>query len=258
MLSLAFLLLCVPVWTLDLANGFLSIDGAAVSFDGSPIGLESTSKSIEIQFDILDKGEKLKSPPQQVSILLTAGDVDSYYYPKIKDSRAKLDIPVSKLSKYIKQSPQIDVSVLIGDNVKEYNMFRKVGQIHSNLRSSSKPERFGRKPEIIHQFKSPQKYVNPIISIFFIGGVVALLAALFITWNQLDAVNFDNIGKLPCGYTIQFFVCLALLENIFIHYFLSASIFTTIYRTLIVAPVGVYVGSKVLRELHQLRQAGKR
>ncbi|KAG7771100.1 hypothetical protein KL931_000798 [Ogataea haglerorum] len=258
MLSLAFLFLCVPAWALDLANGFLSIDGAAVSFEGSPIVLEPTSKSIEIQFDILDEGKKLKSPPQQVSILLTAGHIDSYYYPKIKDSQAKLDLPVSKLSKYIKQSPEIDVSVLLGDNVTEYNLFQKVGKIHSNLRSGSKPERFGSKPEIIHQFKSPQKYVNPIISIIFIGGVVALLAALFITWNQLDAVNFDNIGKLPCGYTVQFFVCLALLENIFIHYFLSASIYTTIYRTLIVAPVGVYVGSRVLRELHQLRQAGKR
>ncbi|KAG7813117.1 hypothetical protein KL921_000663 [Ogataea angusta] len=258
MLSLAFLLLCVPVWTLELANGFLNIDGAAVSFEGSPIELEPTSKSIEIQFDILDEGKKLKSPPQQVSIIFTADNVDSYYYPKIKDSQAKLSLPLGKLSKYIKHSPEIDVSVLIGDNVKENNLFQKVGQIHSHLRSVPKPERFGSKPEIIHQFKSPQSHVNPIISIIFIGGVVALLAALFITWNQLDAVNFDNIGKLPCGYTVQFFVCLALLENIFIHYFLSASIFTTIYRTLIVAPVGVYVGSKVLRELHQLRQAGKR
>ncbi|KAG7835873.1 hypothetical protein KL941_000825 [Ogataea angusta] len=258
MLSLAFLLLCVPVWTLELANGFLNIDGAAVSFEGSPIELEPTSKSIEIQFDILDEGKKLKSPPQQVSIIFTADNVDSYYYPKIKDSQAKLSLPLGKLSKYIKHSPEIDVSVLIGDNVKENNLFQKVGQIHSHLRSVPKPERFGSKPEIIHQFKSPQSHVNPIISIIFIGGVVALLAALFITWNQLDAVNFNNIGKLPCGYTVQFFVCLALLENIFIHYFLSASIFTTIYRTLIVAPVGVYVGSKVLRELHQLRQAGKR
>ncbi|KAG7831700.1 hypothetical protein KL920_000035 [Ogataea angusta] len=258
MLSLAFLLLCVPVWTLELANGFLNIDGAAVSFEGSPIELEPPSKSIEIQFDILDEGKKLKSPPQQVSIIFTADNVDSYYYPKIKDSQAKLSLPLGKLSKYIKHSPEIDVSVLIGDNVKENNLFQKVGQIHSHLRSVPKPERFGSKPEIIHQFKSPQSHVNPIISIIFIGGVVALLAALFITWNQLDAVNFDNIGKLPCGYTVQFFVCLALLENIFIHYFLSASIFTTIYRTLIVAPVGVYVGSKVLRELHQLRQAGKR
>ncbi|KAG7820746.1 hypothetical protein KL909_000606 [Ogataea angusta] len=258
MLSLAFLLLCVPVWTLELANGFLNIDGAAVSFEGSPIELEPTSKSIEIQFDILDEGKKLKSPPQQVSIIFTADNVDSYYYPKIKDSQAKLSLPLGKLSKYIKHSPEIDVSVLIGDNVKENNLFQKVGQIHSHLRSVPKPERFGSKPEIIHQFKSPQSHVNPIISIIFIGGVVALLAALFITWNQLDAMNFNNIGKLPCGYTVQFFVCLALLENIFIHYFLSASIFTTIYRTLIVAPVGVYVGSKVLRELHQLRQAGKR
>ncbi|KAH3664007.1 hypothetical protein OGAPHI_004721 [Ogataea philodendri] len=258
MLSFAFLLLCVPAWTLELVNVALTVDGIAGLPDAGAIALDAESKRIELEFDMTVGGNPVSSPPQQVSVVLTGDGVDSYHYPTVKGAEAKLTVPVAKLSPFIKQSPEIVVSVLTGDPDTEKNYFEPVGKLQAGLSARSRPARFGAKEEIVHQFGGLPKHVNPVISIIFIGGVVALTVGLFAGWTGVKAVNFDNLGKLPAGFTVQFLATLALIELIFVDYFLEASIFTTIFRTFVVGVVSVYLGSKVLRALHGLREAGKR
>ncbi|ODV86780.1 hypothetical protein CANARDRAFT_27170 [[Candida] arabinofermentans NRRL YB-2248] len=263
---LSLLLLASQVNALKITKGSIQLDEATHQLHSAPIALETSNRNIEVSLILAeDNGALLESSPKQISVQLSAPNVglETHFFPSKRGSSILFKFPVAEISKFLLTQDTIKLSLITGDLDSSKNSFIEIGQLKPTSEliaaaSIESPVRFQSKPEIVHIFKDSPEYANPLICSIFVLVVLVLFSNLILGWILVDAINFKNLTKLPIGLTVQFLACVALFELIFFDYFLGTSIFTTIFRCAVIGVATVYIGSKVLRGMYELRHAGLR
>jgi oligosaccharyltransferase complex subunit delta (ribophorin II) len=142
-----------------------------------------------------------------------------------------------------------------------------------------KPLRYGKLPEIHHIFKTDPKSGPIVISVFFVGAVLAAVPILLGTvsiprtyntymrqanssfqWAYLGA-NLDHTQKALSAAPIShalFFGSIVSMEGIFFLYYCSWTLFQMLPVAGIVGLVAFVSGSKALSEVQARRMAGER
>ncbi|KAL9102229.1 MAG: hypothetical protein Q9163_002611 [Psora crenata] len=130
----------------------------------------------------------------------------------------------------------------------------------SPLPPLDKPLRYGKLPEIHHQFKPDPTNPPIIITLAFTAAVLAALPALLIMWVKLGA-NLNHLSKAfrtsPVSHAM-FFGSIVALEGIFFLYYTHWKLFQALPSALGIALVAFLSGSRALREVQQRRFAGLR
>ncbi|TVY48326.1 Uncharacterized protein LCER1_G008125 [Lachnellula cervina] len=126
--------------------------------------------------------------------------------------------------------------------------------------SYEKPLRYGKLHEINHIFKADPRSGPLVISLFFVGAVLAAVPVLFGVWAYLGA-NLSHLGaatsSAPISHTL-FFGSILSMEGIFFLYYYKWSLFTTLPIAGVVSLVAFLSGSKALGEVQGRRLAGQR
>ncbi|EXJ65374.1 hypothetical protein A1O7_01715 [Cladophialophora yegresii CBS 114405] len=122
------------------------------------------------------------------------------------------------------------------------------------------PLRYGKLPEIHHIFRSDPKSPPLIISLVFLGGVLATLPLLAAMWLYLGA----NISALPSALSASpvshtlFVGSVAGIEFVFFLYYTSWNLFQTLPMLSALGVVAFLSGSRALSEVQERRLGGTR
>lgn len=234
-------------------------------FTDVDIELTQKHKIVGLEFDLTDdEGNALSKQPIQVIATFASGDLETYFYPVNKyDSHYVLKLLGSEIPQLLKLQDSIDIKIITGDEDSSLNLIESVGTLYptKDLKQSikyEKPVRFGIKEEIRHVFRSAPTTINPLFSTIFVAIIGALFFALLFAWFSTGAINLNNLTKLPIGHTVYFFTAIALLEATFFSYYLETSIFDTMLRTGCIGVFAIFVGSRVLRGMYDLRKSNLR
>ncbi|TVY83306.1 Uncharacterized protein LSUE1_G001542 [Lachnellula suecica] len=122
------------------------------------------------------------------------------------------------------------------------------------------PLRYGKLPEINHIFRADPKSGPIIISLFFVGAVLATVPILLGAWAYLGA-NLDHLGKATSSAPIShilFFGSIVAMEGIFFLYYYTWNLFQTLPVAGVVGLVAFLSGTKALGEVQGRRLAGER
>ena len=126
--------------------------------------------------------------------------------------------------------------------------------------SIEKPLRYGALPEIHHIFRDDPRSPPKIVTLIFLGAVLACVPGIFIFWGMLGA-NLDHLGKAmqaaPISHAL-FFGSVVAMEGVFFMYYTSWNLFQTLPVAGAVAAVAFVSGTKALKEVQQRRLAGVR
>lgn len=126
--------------------------------------------------------------------------------------------------------------------------------------SIEKPLRYGALPEIHHIFRTDPRSPPKIVTLVFLGAVLACIPGIFIFWGMLGA-NLDHLGKAmqaaPISHAL-FFGSVVAMEGVFFMYYTSWNLFQTLPVAGAVATVAFVSGTKALSEVQQRRLTGKR
>ncbi|KAI9764405.1 MAG: hypothetical protein M1835_007570 [Candelina submexicana] len=123
-----------------------------------------------------------------------------------------------------------------------------------------KPLRYGKQPEIHHNFKADPKSPPRVISLLFTLAILATLHILLSVWFSLGA-NINHLSTAmrtaPISHTL-FFGSIVALEGIFFMYYTSWNLFQTMPAAAAVGGVAFLSGSRALSEVQQRRLEGLR
>ncbi|KAG0670807.1 hypothetical protein C6P45_001816 [Maudiozyma exigua] len=257
------------------------LDEAYRSTELAPFQIKDTEEVIGFKFKLDLSKSKSKEIPEQLSLLvgIPGKNLEVPIVPKVKDSSKnnkiklvsfKVDLstlPKSILHYALSQGPETNeiTATLIIANEKK-NLARKEVNLkfpafHLEFTNLTKklyqddfemPLRYGKKEELAHTFPPAPKTADPTISLLFAGIVLMVNMFLYMYWINFDAISFVNMpsGKdfLPfLGFIGSIIGC----ELIFASYYLGTGIFETINCLAIVAPVGLILGTKFLRNFTQ-------
>ncbi|KLJ08600.1 hypothetical protein EMPG_15966 [Blastomyces silverae] len=268
------------------ASGW-GFDDAAVSVvqKGAGVGsglkeklLESKPLSKPLSFgesDILKlslttrEGSATKRPHQAFLLLkeLDSG-LDLSYPLAVKESgKAKIELAQKDLpAQFLRASKPIDASVVIASFGSTGGYDSRVFQLdvtRDNAASGPLPSealRYGKREEIHHIFKADPKSPPVIITLVFVGAVLAALPILIGLWFYLGA----NLNHLPVALKsspISHFLFLGSivgLEGIFFLYYTTWNLFQTLPVALAVGAIAFVSGSRALSEVQQRRLGGLR
>lgn len=101
-------------------------------------------------------------------------------------------------------------------------------------------------PEIVHQFRAPEKRPARLLSDLFTGLCVAPLLLLFILWAKLRA----NVSNFPFSLSaVGFHLGLGAILALFVVFWLQLNMFETIRYLIPVALVTFLCGNRLLRTI---------
>lgn len=118
--------------------------------------------------------------------------------------------------------------------------------------------KFEKLPEIHHVFRPKERTVGLVVVMVFIASLFVFMITLINFWTLFAQVNLNNLSaafsKAPVAHSF-FLSDIAAIEYTFYKYYRDTSIFDTLKTLAILVPVGVYFGSRALRELKERRLA---
>ncbi|KAI1913358.1 hypothetical protein LOZ39_004689 [Ophidiomyces ophidiicola] len=207
--------------------------------------------------------------PQQAFLLLTdpASNLDISYPLTIKENgKAKLELTHKDLPvQFLNSEAPLNANLVIASfgSAQGYNspVFRlSIGRDADQPLPSSEAVRYGKLPEIHHIFKADPTSPPVIISLVFVGAVLATLPVLGGLWLSLG-VNLDHLSialkSSPVSH-ILFVGSIFSLEAVFFMYYTSWKLFQTLPVALAVGAVAIFSGSRALGEVQERRLAGVR
>ncbi|KAK2752577.1 hypothetical protein FQN55_006690 [Onygenales sp. PD_40] len=207
--------------------------------------------------------------PHQAFLLFKDQDtgLDLSYPLSVKESgKAKVDLTQKDLPvQFLQSSKPIEASLVIGSfgTSKGYDspLFQlDVTHDPGAPSPSSEALRYGRLKEIHHIFKDDPKSPPIVISLLFVGAVLAALPLLGGLWLAMGV----NVGHLPIALKsspvshLLFVGSIVGLEGIFFLYYTTWNLFQTLPAAAAVGAVAFVSGSRALSEVQERRLAGLR
>ncbi|KAJ6256836.1 hypothetical protein Dda_8705 [Drechslerella dactyloides] len=236
----------------------------------SPIaGVQTLKPSDSLKILLTAKEGNKPMRPHQLFLLLKDPEtgLESFFAFDAKESgKARLDITQKDIPTALLTAPSLTMTIAIASFGKSSPLSAEIATISPVLDQTAKkalpepPLKYGKRPEIHHIFRGEPRSPPKIISIVFLGGVVACLPALFIAWFTLSA-NVSHLPKSLAASPIAhplFFASLIALEGVFFAYYTSINIFQALAAAAIISPVALISGSRALREVRARRLNGER
>ncbi|KAK6538542.1 hypothetical protein TWF694_010121 [Orbilia ellipsospora] len=264
-----------PSWTFTDASLQVSQRGAEAgprqkftpkSPISEPITLKATD-SIKIQLTT-EEGGKPKRPHQLFLFAKDSqSDLESFFVFDTKESgKARLDLTQKEIPLSLLSSPSLTLTLVVGSFGQGIPVSAEVGTLKLVLDPATKKTiaqpalKYGKLEEIYHTFRAEPKSPPAIISIVFLGAVLACLPALFGAWFTLSA-NVSHLPKSLAASPIAhplFFASLIAFEAVFFAYYTKINIFQTLIAATVISPVAMISGSRALREVRARRLNGER
>ncbi|KAF9885815.1 hypothetical protein FE257_012286 [Aspergillus nanangensis] len=180
---------------------------------------------------------------------------------KARVELAQKDLPVQFLS----ASEPLDARLLIGSfgSSKAYNgvAFQLSVTHDPNVPVPTvEAPKYGKLPEIHHIFKSDPQSPPVVVTLAFVGMVLATLPFLAVAWLFLGA----NVSHLPAAFKSSpvphtiFLGSLFSIEGIFFQYYTSWTLFQVLPAVAVAGTVAFVSGSRALGEVQGRRLAGQR
>ncbi|KAK6347315.1 hypothetical protein TWF696_007386 [Orbilia brochopaga] len=277
----AGLLLCqwaaaaVPSWTFADATLQISQKGAEAGPKQQftpkvPIsGVQNLKSTDTLKILLTAKEGNTAKRPHQLFLLIKDPEtnLESFLAFDAKESgKARLDLAQKDIPTALLTAPSLTLTIAIASFGQSSPLSVEIATIAPVLDAAAKkalpapPLKYGKLPEIHHIFRGEPRSPPKIISLVFLGGVLACLPALFVAWFTLSA-NLSHLPKSLAASPIAhplFFASLVALEGVFFAYYTSINIFQTLAAAAIIAPVALISGSRALREVRARRLNGER
>jgi oligosaccharyltransferase complex subunit delta (ribophorin II) len=228
----------------------------------------SNDASIKLLLTTTNSGKPRK--PHQAFLTLTSPTTGlSDAYPlSVKDSGKSVltlsfkDIPTQLLTSV----EPLDAEVVIGSfgSSTPYKGLAFKLKVDANpntpLPKGEEQVRYGSLKEIHHQFRENPKSPPKIITLVFLGGVLASLPLLLGAWIALGG-NLNHLstalGAAPISHALFVGSVLA-MEAVFFLYYTTWNLFETLPVAGVIGVVAFYSGSKALSEVQERRLKGLR
>lgn len=230
------------------------------------IDITPSDNVIKIDFTLAD--DSSKAPAQAVVVLDNGEGLSESFVPRYRHESRELSIsiPVKKLASNTKSQEKLFLSLIVADSSKSKNLYKRLAEIvpSAELRNTVKLKTTNHahlKPEIHHQFKKEKETVNFLIPSVFIAVAFVLFLGLFVSWRVAIGSDLFGMARQVSGgintpTAMGFLLCLFGFELVFFRYFLSVSIFTTIWHCFLLGGPCIYLGSRVFRQLAASRKSG--
>jgi len=262
------------------SDGSVSVQGKGSGVGGaskevikadSPLSKPLTLKSAETLKIIITttNGQKPRRPHQAfLTLSETSTGLEEFYPLNVKESgKATVSVAFSSIpSQLLKSSRPLQASIVIGSfgSSIPYKSLAFSLSIDSDPNvpiASGEPQvRYGKLPEIHHEFRADPKSPPKIITLVFASAVIASLPLLFGSWLALGA-NANHLSKAmgaaPISHTL-FFGSIVAMEGVFFMYYTTWNLFQTLPVASIIGVVLFLSGSKALTEVQERRLAGLR
>ncbi|RVX67448.1 hypothetical protein B0A52_08801 [Exophiala mesophila] len=215
------------------------------------------------------EGKSAKRPHQAFLLLQDpATNLDISYPFSVKESgKAKLDLTHKDLPvQFLRGSSPLTASIILGSVGTSEALNSKAFTLNVDLEgsttvpSSEKPIRYGKRPEIHHIFRADPKSPNIVITLTFLGAVLATLPVLFGAWLYLGG-NVNHVSRAlsdaPLSHTL-FVGSIIGIEGVFFLYYTTWNLFKTLPVLSAIGLVAFLSGSRALTEVQERRLAGQR
>ncbi|EXJ96088.1 hypothetical protein A1O1_01214 [Capronia coronata CBS 617.96] len=215
------------------------------------------------------EGQSAKRPHQAFLLLQDpAKKLDVSYPFSIKESgKAKVELSHKDLPlQLLRSSYPLSASIVIASfgSAEGYNSkaFPLTIELDPNvpIPVAEKPLRYGKLPEIHHIFRPDPQSPNVVISLVFLGAVLATVPALLGAFLYLGG-NINHLGKAlssaPVSHTL-FLGSIVGIEGVFFLYYTVWNLFKTLPVLLALGVVAFLSGSRALTEVQERRLAGLR
>lgn len=246
---------------LAVGKGLVRVDETNFALDGPPPTLNVTDSRLSVGFTLVDaKGGP--ALPEHVMVVLSNGP-HKHHLPTtlIQDRVYEAGVPISSISAHLLSSETFDVAVVAGDRSSEaLNGEVALGAISTSpkLRAGVKlpdPTLHEALATISHTFPTPPKSVFSVLISQFIFEISLSLAVLIGVWLNWEAWNVESASNVSL-WTWPFIATLVGYQWIIFDYYLKASVFQTMARTVLLAPLAVFSGSRALRSVFRLQDVG--
>ncbi|KAL4946675.1 hypothetical protein BDV06DRAFT_54028 [Aspergillus oleicola] len=214
------------------------------------------------------EGKSAKSA-HQVFLLLQEPNSSldiSYPFSVKSNGKSRVELTWKDLpTQFLSTSEPLDARILIG-SFGSSQAYNELAFQLSLTRGPNEPvptfeaSRYGKLPEIHHIFKDDAKSPPIVITLVFIGAVLAALPVLGGAWLYLGA----NINHLPAAIKSApiphavFLGSLTAIEGIFFLYYTSWTLFQILPAVAAVGAIAFISGSRALGEVQGRRLAGLR
>ncbi|KAF3992420.1 hypothetical protein FT663_00700 [Candidozyma haemuli var. vulneris] len=263
--TVQWLMLLAGAFAYTIKTGTVSVNGDK-AFDVVPgsdtvqrLTLESVRDKVAVSVSL--SGANAAKPHQLNYVFSDGKGLDFAVFPSF-DSKAQTvssSLLVNKIPGSLLSQERLFVYLVAADESqkKKGNLYTLVAELVPSdaLKASinyEAPTRLGALPEIHHIFREDPKTVTPIVPLFFGGIAVALLVILLGSWVSVlgDSLFVAN-QSIP--FKGGFLTTIALIEFTFFRYYLSETIFTTIFYVGLLTGPALIFGSKALKALTKQR-----
>ncbi|TGZ84382.1 hypothetical protein EX30DRAFT_338914, partial [Ascodesmis nigricans] len=195
----------------------------------------------------LNEGEDTGRPHQAYVLVKDAGsDLETHYPLSVKSNngKAKLDLTHKDIPAHLLDTSDLSLSLVIasfGDNTP---LLAPIGSVKPVITDAEKvtlekqkakdvgdEERFGSKPEIRHTFRADPKNPPLVITLAFLGAVLASFVGILGVWFPFLGANLGHLpkamGTAPIAHTV-FFGSLIAVEGLFVLYYTRWNLFQTL------------------------------
>lgn len=258
--TLLWLPLLAGTLAYSITSGLVSVNGKkAFDYDTSDTVHRVTLDSIRDKLALSVELKGAETQPHQLNYVFSnnAG-LDYAVFPKFdsKTSKVSLLLVVNKIPAALLQD-RVFVYLVAASDQKKGNLYTLIGELvpTESLQASvnyKAPERLGAQPEIHHIFKEDPKTVNPVVPIAFSAVAIALFIGLLGAWVSLVG-NSLFVANQAIPFKGGFLTTLALFEFTFFRYYLSATIFTTIFSVAALTAPALIFGARALKALTKQR-----
>ncbi|KAH6687822.1 Oligosaccharyltransferase subunit Ribophorin II-domain-containing protein [Plectosphaerella plurivora] len=227
--------------------------------------------SIKIVLTAKESG-KAKRPHQAFLVLRETADtpgLDVHFPLTLKDNGkgvveiAQKDLPVQHSVSSGPLSARIVIGSFGAAQALETAGLFEINVTLADDRAAQKndpPLRYGKREEIVHQFRPPPQTPPKVISIFFALAVLATFPAVLIAWAALGGNVSDaakSFSSAPLSHAL-FFGSLVAMEGALFLYHVQWRLFQFLPVAGVISVVAFVSGSKALGEIQGRRLAGQR
>ncbi|KAJ9606363.1 hypothetical protein H2200_009324 [Cladophialophora chaetospira] len=276
LLLFATLAAAASSWTF--ADGSLSVSskGAKEGVKEKLIPLQQLSEPISLgatdtlKITLTAQEGKTAKRPHQAFLLVQDqdGKLDVSYPFSVKESgKAVISLTQKDLpAQFLTPNTHLTTTILLASfsSTPGYSSpafkLQPTSDTNTPFPAAEKALRYGKLPEIHHVFRADPKSPNVLISLVFVGAVVATLPVLAGLWLLLGA----NISSLPTALSASplshtfFLSSIAGIEAVFFLYYTSWNLFQTLPVLGVLGTVAFLSGSRALTEVQERRLAGTR
>ncbi|GMM30518.1 dolichyl-diphosphooligosaccharide-protein glycotransferase [Martiniozyma asiatica (nom. inval.)] len=261
---LAIFLCLLSAYAIQLGKSLVRIDEVNFISEKS-VPLNVTDTSISIGFTFANS-----VTPEHVAISLFGVDHSKkqYFHPKVIQNKVfELTMPINAISPSLLQD-EINVEIITGSTDKSLNSILPFVKLipSAKLATTVKDEyehnnhanaqariiRYTTLPEIYHQFREQPKSVLQLIIVQFIFEIFMAFVVLLIGWLYTNSfqISFNSIS----GW--GFIAVIISMEYLIVKYYLFLGIFEFLKYAAVLGALGIFLGSKTLKEMNNKRIKG--